>query len=63
MGLAPLVFEIISKKRCFFNFEGKKQISPLLDPLEKILGKSSSAPPRLEKNLSDAHAGVIEAIS
>jgi len=45
-----LDFEIISKKGCFFNFEGKKQISPLLIPPAKILGKSPTGHP-LEKVL------------
>jgi len=52
--LAPLDFEIISKKRlCFSISRGKKQISPLLAPLEKILGNSPTDLPG--KNPSDAH--------
>jgi len=48
---APLDFEIFSKKRLFFQFRGvKKQISPLLAPLEKNFGKIPYWPP-LEKIL------------
>jgi len=32
-GLAPLDFEILSKKVVFIFFSGKKQISPLCAPL------------------------------
>jgi len=46
-GLAPtLDFEIISKKRLFFSISrGKKQISPLLAPPAKYLGKFPTGPP------------------
>jgi len=50
-GLAFLVLEIISKKGCFFNFEGQKpNFNTFVPPLEKILGKSPTGPP-LEKIL------------
>jgi len=54
-ALAPLDFEIIGKEGCFFNFEGKNYISPLLAPLGTLFGKIHYCPPG--KNLSDAHAG------
>jgi len=45
-GLALLDFEIISKKGCFFNFEGQKpNFTVCAPPLEKILGKSPTGPP------------------
>ena len=50
LGL-PLDFQIISKKSCFFNFEGwKPNFTTFGSPLEKFLGKSPTAPP-LEKLL------------
>ena len=48
----PLEFEIISKKRLFFQFPGVKNKFHRFGPLEKILGKPPSAPPG--RNLSDA---------
>jgi len=47
-------FEIFSKRAVFLVSSGKKQISPLLASLEKLLEKSTSAPPG--NNPSDAHA-------
>jgi len=45
-GLGPLDFEIISKKRLFFQFRGVKAIFTTFDPpVEKILGKSPTGPP------------------
>jgi len=45
----PLDFEIISKKRLFFQFRGvKNKFHHFCLPLEKILGKSPTPPP-LEK--------------
>jgi len=49
VGLGSLDFEIFSKKGDSLSFEWKKQISPLLAPMEKF---SSSRP---GKNPSDAH--------
>ena len=51
---APLLdFEIISKKRLFFQFLGvKNKFHRFWPPLEKILGKSPTGPPG--KNPSDA---------
>ena len=47
----PLDFEIICKKRLFFQFRGvKNKFHHFWHPLEKILGKSPTAPP-LEKIL------------
>jgi len=37
--------KISAKKAVFLVVSGKKQISPLFDPLEKHLEKSTSAPP------------------
>jgi len=46
----PLEFENISKKRLFFQFQGvKNKFHRFWPPLEKILGKSPTAP--LEKIL------------
>jgi len=48
-------FEIISKKRLFFQFRGvKNKFHHFWPPLEKILGKSPTGPPG--RNPSDAHA-------
>jgi len=49
-GLGPWILKILAKKGCFSISRGKKQISPLWPPLEKILGKSPTGPP-LEKIL------------
>ena len=50
----PLHFEIISKKRLFFQFRGvKTKFHHFWPPLENILGKSPTGPPW--KNPSDAH--------
>jgi len=38
-------FENVSKTRVFSISSGKKQISPLLGPTEKLLEKSTSGPP------------------
>jgi len=46
-------FEHFSKKALFLVSSGKKQISPLSAPLEKLLEKSTSVPPG--KNPSNAH--------
>ena len=53
--LAPLDFEIISKKILFFQFRGIKNKfhHHFWPPLEKSLGKSATGPPG--KNPSDAH--------
>ena len=37
--------KLLAKKVVFSILRGKKQISPLVAPLEKLLGKSSTAPP------------------
>jgi len=44
-------FEVFSKNAVFLVSSGKKQISPRLAPLEKLLEKSTSSPPSLEKIL------------
>jgi len=45
-GAWPLLdFEIISKKGCFFNFEGLKPNFTNLSPPENILRKSPTGPP------------------
>ena len=49
-GVSPLDSEIISKKGCFFNFEGWKPNFTTLSPPGKNLEKSLTAPP-LEKIL------------
>jgi len=51
--LAPLDFEIFSKKVVFSVLNGKKQISSRLVPPGKILVKFHCGPPG--KNPSDAH--------
>jgi len=44
-GLAPLDFEIFSNKKVVFLLSsGKKQISPLLTPLEKFLKNPPVSP-------------------
>jgi len=54
----PLDFEFICQKKVVFSIlRSKKTISPLLAPLEKILGKSPTAPPS-GKNPSDAHVAA-----
>jgi len=60
-GQAPLDFKIISKNIVFSISRGKNQISPLLVPLEKILGKSPTGPPG--KNPSDARDPCFGSIS
>ena len=53
-GLSPpWILKLLAKKVVFSISRGKNQISPLLAPPGKILGKSSTAPPG--KNPSDAH--------
>jgi len=52
---APLGFEVISKKRLFFQFRGvKTNFTTFGSLLENNLGKSPTTPPG--KNPSDAHA-------
>jgi len=46
--------KISAKKAAFLVSSGKKQISPLFPPFEKLLEKFTSATPG--KNPSDAHA-------
>ena len=46
--------QMLAKKAVFLVLSGKKQISPLLAPLEKLLEKSTSA--LMDKNPSDVHA-------
>ena len=54
-GVRPLwILKISAKKGCFLSFEWEKQISPLLAPCWKNLGKIPWCPPG--KNPSDAHA-------
>jgi len=54
----PWILKLLEKKDCFFNFEDKNQISPLLSPPGKNFGKIPFCPPPLEKNPSGAHACV-----
>jgi len=41
----PWILKLLAKKVIFSISRGKKQMSPLLAPLEEILGKSPTAPP------------------
>ena len=58
-ALAPLNFEIISKKRLVFQFRGvKTKFHNFCPPLEKIWGKSPTGP-LLEKILPTPMANTI----
>jgi len=58
VGMGGRILKISAKKDIFLISSAKKQISPLLAPLEKFWKKFPSAPPG--KNLSDAHGKKSE---
>jgi len=61
MPCPPWILKLSVKNVIFWISRGKKQISPLLPPPEKFLGKSPTGPPR--KNPFDAHGWTYELLS
>ena len=49
--IPPWILKLLAKKGCFFNFEGQKtNFTAFGLPLEKIFGKSPTAPPPWKKS-------------